>query len=128
MLPNMPQMQGSKEERKLCKIYKQLSEVDRHSLLRFADFLLNSQEETSEKSHSEPISSKPLDIPRPKKESVIKAIRRLTATYPMIDKDSLFEKTSTLMTEHVMQGRAADNIIDELEEIFAHKYKEFDNG
>ena len=127
MLPNMPQMQGSAEERKLCKIYKQLNDADRHALLRFADFLSN-QEATTEKNDLEVISSTPLDIPRPKKESVIKAIRRLTATYPMVDKDTIFEKISTLMTEHMMNGRAAESVIDELEDIFSHKYKELNNG
>ena len=127
MLPHMPPIQGSTEERKLCKIYKQLNDADRHALLSFADFL-NQQEASTGNETPKSRSSEPLDIPRPKKESVIKAIRRLTSTYPMIDKEGIFEKISALMTEHIMTGRAADDVIDELEEIFLQQYKALTNG
>lgn len=126
MQQHMLQGQGSKEERKLCKIYKNLNEVDQQTLLSFADFLNNRDISTAKE--VEPISSTPLDIPRPEKESVIKAIRRLSETYPMIDKDSMFDQTSKLMTSHVMEGRSAESVIDELEELFTAKYKDFTNG
>jgi len=127
MLPNMPQIKGSTEERKLCKIYKQLNKNDQNTLLRFADFLAN-QESVTEEDAKKPLPLEPINIPRPDKESVIKAIRRLTTSYPMVDKENIFEKISALMTEHVMSGREASSVIDELEELFAQQYKEISNG
>lgn len=119
----MPQIQGNTEERKLCKIYKQLNKSDRNTLLRFADFLASQDCIAGENIQKSP-PLEPINIPRPDKESVIKAIRRLTASYPMVNKENIFEKISTLMTEHVMSGREARSVIDELEELFAQQYKE----
>lgn len=67
--------------------------------------------------------AEPKHAPRPDNESVIKAIKRLSDCYPMIDRDSVFNKTSALMTAHVMQGRAAEEVIDELEALFAAEYE-----
>ena len=128
MLPNIPQMQGSSEERKLCKIYKNLDSVDRQTLLSFANFLDSQSSSSVDKKTDEVAVLKPLDIARPEEESVIKAIRRLSETYPMLDKDSMFDKISKLMTEHIMSGRKAKSVIDELEEMFADKYTALDHG
>lgn len=61
-------------------------------------------------------------IPRPAQESVIAAIKRLSQTYPMLDKTTLFHETSQLMTQHVMQGRTAVEVIDDLEALFQQHY------
>ncbi len=67
----------------------------------------------------------PIAISRPAQETVIAAIRRLAETYPMIDRSLVFSDTSALMTEHVMQGRPASEVIDELEALFSRLYQEF---
>jgi 2-polyprenyl-6-hydroxyphenyl methylase / 3-demethylubiquinone-9 3-methyltransferase len=54
-------------------------------------------------------------MPRPAVESVVKAIKRLMATYPMLARDKLLNDTSALMTQHVVHKRPAVEIIDELE-------------
>lgn len=61
-------------------------------------------------------------IPRPKQETVVAAIRRLTKTYPMLDKKILFEQTSIAMTEHVMQQVPTVDSIDRLEVVFEKEY------
>jgi len=58
----------------------------------------------------------------------LKAIRRLAKTYPMIDRDRLFQQTSALMAQHVMQGRPAAEVIDELEALFAETYRKMLEG
>ncbi len=127
MLSNMPQQQGSKEERQLCKLYKKLNKADRHSLLSFAEFLV-SREATFSKNTQTTIPTTPLDIPRPKHESVIKAVRRLKKTYPMLNTDSMFDTISALMTSHIMEARPAATVIDELEALFTRHYEDFCNG
>ena len=105
------------EERRLLRAYKSLDKQNRQSLMDFAEFLMSRQEP------EELAVSEPLDIPRPDSESVVKAIKRLTNTYPMIDKGQLFNETSLLMSQHIMQGREAEEVIDELEELFLQHYQ-----
>ena len=128
MLPTVPKMQGSSDERKLCKIYKKLNNNDRQTLMKFADFLSSEKSAQENNEATNNVSQTPLKIDRPKEESVIKAIRRLSETYPMLDKDTMFDQISNLMTEHIMSGREAESVIDELEEIFADKYVALVNG
>ena len=126
MLPNIPQQQGSKEERKLCKLYKKLDEADRHSLLSFAEFLASRDQDLEGTQQTNPAT--PLDIPRPENESVIKAVRRLKETYPMLNTDNMFDTISALMTSHIMEARPAATVIDELEALFTQHYEDFRNG
>ncbi len=65
----------------------------------------------------------PESIERPAQESVVKAIKRLAATYPMLDRAKMLHETSALMTQHVMQGRDAVEVIDELEIVFRRHYE-----
>jgi len=43
----------------------------------------------------------------------------------MLDKSKMLDETSALMTEHIMRGRAAVEVIDELEKAFSRRYEEF---
>lgn len=116
MLPASQTMTA--EERRLLRAYKSLDKPNRQSLMDFAEFLASRNQTDVE------VASEPLDIPRPESESVVKAIKRLTATYPMIDKGTLFNETSLLMSQHIMQGREAKEVIDELETLFEKYYLE----
>ncbi|MFK5970023.1 MAG: Crp/Fnr family transcriptional regulator [Candidatus Marithrix sp.] len=106
----------SKLER-LQTIFKKLSSEQQQTLLEFAEFLLTR------------IVKKPLVkaelIPRQSDESVIAAIKRLSKSYPMLDKAIMLDKTSILMTEHIMQGRDKTKVIDELETIFLKNYERY---
>lgn len=62
--------------------------------------------------------------PRPAEESVVLAIRRLTRSYPMLDRRRLMGPASALMAQHALQGRAAAEVIDELELVFERHYRE----
>lgn len=105
-------------EKQLIKLFKALRPEDREALLKFAEFL-------KERGDSQPAEDilDPKPIPRPESETVIAAIQRLSATYPMLDKSAIFHETSALMTQHVLQGREAVTVIDELEELFAQHYR-----
>jgi hypothetical protein len=107
-------------EKKLLKYYSKLTPDQRVSLLQFAEFLL--EKGTTDYSIQEQIPE-PVLKERPSVETVVAAIKRLTASYPMLDRDKLFNDTSSLMTRHVMQGEEAAVIIDELELLFQRKYQ-----
>ena len=119
MLPGMPQSTGSADEKRLRKLYRDMCSQDQATLMRFAEFLAGSP--TLE---LEPMTEFPTPeaIPRAEQESVVKAIKRLTATYPMIPRERLLNETSSLMTAHVIHGKPATVVIDELEMMFTQHY------
>ena len=106
----------SKIEKRLREILSELPEAQAVALLEYAEFL-------AARYHGPKEITAPLDIPRPEKESVVKAIKRLGVTYPMIDRAKMLNETSVLMTQHVISGRAAAEVIDELESMFRKQYE-----
>ncbi|HRH79984.1 MAG TPA: hypothetical protein PLW81_02955 [Thiobacillaceae bacterium] len=107
------------DERRLLRLFRALPETRRAGLLDYAEFLLARDRGSAD---SENIDT-PLDIPRPARENVVKAIKRLTATYPMLDRGKLLHDTSALMTQHLVHGRSAGEVIDELEGVFRSHYE-----
>ncbi|CAA6820903.1 MAG: Unknown protein [uncultured Thiotrichaceae bacterium] len=117
MLPILNSSDGS-DEKRLRESFAKLNERDKETLLRFTDFLVAS----SEPEYPMGEFPDPEAIVRPEQESVVKAIKRLAATYPMINRDKLLHQTSDLMTAHLINGRAATEVIDELQQLFADHY------
>ncbi len=110
----------SGREKKMLQLFRKLNREQQESVQAFAEFLLSRTEDNDAVQEEIP---EPQPIPRPEEESVVKAIKRLTATYPMIDRQSILNQTSALMAQHIMQGRAAAEVIDELEVIFRTHYE-----
>jgi hypothetical protein len=125
MLPPKP-MTGSADEQRLQRLFKRLDEADRHALLQYAEFLADRGEQRDAPETRVPVE--PRDIPRPRQETVIAAIRRLTETYPMLPKGLLLHDTADLMSAHVLQGREAAVVIDELESVFRRHYEQVNSG
>jgi len=120
MLP--PKVQLPPSQQRLLKLFRQLPESAQDSLLSYAEFLL--QRDGQPPRRSEPAClPPPREIPRPESETVVAAIRRLSDAFPMLDKNELLHEASALMTAHVMQGRPAAEVIDELEGIFRRHYE-----
>jgi hypothetical protein len=118
MLP--PKIQLPPEQQRLLKLFRELSEAGRESLLNFAEFLVHREAGSSTNRQA---AAEPADIPRPESESVVAAIRRLSNTFPMVDKDALLHEAADLMSAHVVQGRPAVEVIDELEVVFRRHYE-----
>ena len=112
-------------EKKLLKHFSRLSEEQQKTLLQFAEFLVQRGEDSVEAPQE---ILQPVLIKRPSEETVVGAIKRLTASYPMLDREKLFNETSILMTRHVMQGHEAQLVIDELELLFDKYYRELVNN
>ncbi len=110
-------------EKDLLTRFEHLSDARRETLLSFADFLVS---QTTVVPAVPVPPAEPRYIPRPEQESVIAAIKRLNATYFMLeDRASLLNETSALMTQHVMQGRDIRKVVDELETVFARFFAEW---
>lgn len=93
-----------------------MPEQAQKSVLDFCDFLY-AQNPTS---NNEILS--PKKIARPDSESVVLAMRRLSDTYYMLNKDDLLHEASGLMSQHILQGKDATEVIDELEVLFEKFY------
>lgn len=110
----------SKLEDAILNSLRRLPDEQKQALVDYAEFLSQRygvDEDT--------IPLDPLDIPRPQEESVVKAIRRLAKTYPMLDSKELFEKTSSYMMRNLMHGEDGYVLIDEMEVFFQQSYQDF---
>ncbi len=108
---------GGSPEKRLVELYAQLPEAERKSLLDFAEFLASRCEPAA------PVSLEPLVIPRPAEETVVAAMKRLRETYHMLDHSRLLHEASGLMAQHLMQGRPAPEVIDDLEQLFLRHFE-----
>jgi hypothetical protein len=112
---------------KLVAIAARLREDERKQLLEYAEFL-ESRSNHAQAHLQEQAHQSPLEIPRPDEETVIAAMQRLARTYPMLNKDKLLHEAAGLMSEHVMHGRDAVEVIDDLEALFMRHYELHNNG
>lgn len=109
---------ASTDDDKLLALFARLPEAEQHTLLAFAEFLVAQQPEAAPQPFPEPQWQA-----GPEGESVVAAIKRLRQVYHMLNRDTIFQKTSTLMTAHIMEGRTATDVIAELEGLFAQEYQ-----
>ena len=112
------------EDKRLLALFRRLSEARQQTLMDFAAFLAGKE---SADSANSPVLE-PVPIPRPEQENVVMAIKRLRATYPMLDSADLFNEASAQMTRHLMHGIPATEVIDELEQIFLQRYQSSREG
>jgi len=104
---------------RLQEIAGALSREDGQTLLAFAEFLAA---RADERPTPVPLTP-PAPGPGPEGESVVAAMKRLSAQYPMLDKAKLLDAASRLMGEHVLRGRKAPEVIVDLEKLFDSHYQ-----
>ena len=109
----------SDAEKRLLEIYSRLPEDQQVVLSDYAEFLFQRHGQES----SVQTVAAPLPIERPAQESVVGAIKRLRKSYAMLDHGKLLHEASALMAKHIVKGEPADQVIDELEELFASRYQ-----
>jgi len=113
------------EEKKLLALFEKLDGAQQQTLMEFAAFL--STRATQDSERGLPVPVQPLPIARPETETVVMAIKRLTQTYPMLDRRKLFGDTSKYMALHALEGRPAVEVIDDLEVVFERRYRAMQN-
>lgn len=107
---------GKSKDPQLRAVLDALTDEEVASVLDFAQYLRDRRPVLPE------TPPEVVNIPRPQGESVIAAIRRLTQSYPMLDRDTVFNEASGLMARHVMQGETSEDTIDQLEALFQSRY------
>ena len=111
----------TKSEKNLLGLFSSMDEKGQSALLEYAEFL-------AARHPAGQVSMTPLDIERPEQESVVAAIKRLSNTYPMLDRQALLHETSSFMMQHMMHGRGSIEIIDEMEIYFRQQYERLGPG
>jgi hypothetical protein len=109
--------EGMKGEKKLLDLFDQLTSEQQDKLIAFAEFLNAGAQDG-------PVAAEPAAIPRPAAETVSMAIRRLTKTYPMLDRRRLMGEASQLLAQHALEGRPSAAVIDDLEALFVVHYEQ----
>ena len=92
------------EEKQLLALFSSLAKEQQQMLLDFMLFL-QSRTEKAPAALLEP-------IPHPETESVVKAIKRLMASYPMLERSKLLHETSAVLTQHIVQSKPAKEAIN----------------
>jgi hypothetical protein len=72
-----------------------------------------------------PVLQQPHAIQADENESVVGALRRLSKSYFMLQDHSLLDDATRLMSQHVIQGREALEVIEELEILFSNGYETY---
>ena len=108
----------NKNEKKLINNYNALDSAERDMLISFSDFLA----QRSEKFYR---IEEPVKISRPPEETIIAAIKRMSATYPMLDKGKMLSDVSEKMTAHLIHGQDLALVIDETEDYFKQQYEKY---
>ena len=116
-------------EQQLREHFQQLDAGDQATLLAFAAFLASRSPARTVTVKTEPVTiPEPEIIQRPEKESVVGALKRLSKSYPMLDKTEMLSATSDLVATTIMQGTDPVGVIDELEDIFSTHYEQLVSG
>lgn len=114
----------------LVTLLEQLPPNDLEAVTRFAEFLLSRGAgvpaiagNAAQVADAPAELPEPKPIPRPDNEKVVAAVKRLSQTYFMLDKKEMLGVTSDLVTQHILHGREAGEVIDELENLFEQRYR-----
>ena len=121
MIPSFPA--SDKSQRQLLKLFSRLDKENQQHLLAYLEFLVSRSRSPDKQTAGATVSEEPVNLPRPDNESVVAAIKRLSKSYSMLDKGDMLHETSDLMSSHVLKGRPAAEVIDELEVLFLRHYE-----
>lgn len=103
-------------EARLLRAWRRLDRERRTTLVEFAEFLAARG--------AAPRSAQVATL-RPQHETVVHAVRRLNASYPMLERAQLLQPVGDLLSQHLVDGRAPAAVIDDLETLYANAYAAF---
>lgn len=120
----------SAQGQQLLALFEGLASGEQATLLAFAEFLAarhgTALDGAAPQAMTRTITPlpEPEAIERPSGESIVAGLKRLSKTYPMLDKSEMLSATSDLVASHILRGSDAALAIDELERIFASHYRQ----
>jgi hypothetical protein len=99
---------------RIIALLERLDEEGRRTLVEYAEFLVGRADA--------PPPGAPAE--RPPEETVLQAVRRLNRNYPGLRRAALMQSVGELLLQHMMDQRAAVEVIDALEALYAHAHAE----
>jgi hypothetical protein len=99
----------------LIDLVRTLGAEDRRTLLEFARYLASRR--------PRPEAATRVDVPRPMNETVVQAVKRLNASYPGLERKRLVTRVGVLLSSHMVDGRDAASVIDELEALYVDAHR-----
>jgi hypothetical protein len=106
---------------RLMEIIENLTDEDRRAVVAFAEYL---QSRNPMRPETERVWQEPVVPVRAPDETVVGAIKRLAAAYPMLDRKALLGDVSDMMSQYLVHGRSVTAVIDDLEALYQRRYRE----
>ena len=103
---------------KLVALSERLDDDGRRRLLEYAEFLVSRIEVQAAPERA---------TTRPPGETVLEAVRRLNRGYPKLRRGALMQPVGELLAQHMVDARAAEEVIEELEALYARAHADRDN-
>ena len=100
---------------RLVALIERLDEHGRSTLLEYAEFLASRGTAPSVAQAAQTA---------PPGETVLQAVRRLNRSYPGLRRRGLLQPVGELLSQHLVDARAAEEIIAELEALYARAHGE----
>jgi hypothetical protein len=100
---------------RLVAVLEKLDESGRRRLIEYAESLV---------SRNEVQAAPPSLAPRPAGETVLQAIKRLNGGYPGLRRAALMQPVGELLSQHMVDGRAREEVIGDLEALYARAHAE----
>lgn len=109
-------------ERKLLSTFRKLDDQSQKMLLSYSEFLATQDKHL----HLETVTiEKPKTVLVNENETVVGAVKRLSASYYMLKGPELLNAATNLMSQHIMLGRESSEVILELESLFKTQYRDY---
>ncbi len=109
-------------KRQLMRMYNRLGKRDQDRLFSFARFMCQRQGKIKKRQ-----SEMRRAISRPKYQSRSETAINLRQGNSMLDISTLLSEASELISQHVMEGRDVNEVIDELEMLFQNHYQNYES-
>ena len=100
---------------RLVMLFERLDDDGRRTLVEYAEFLAGRLEPSDDETSVEA---------GPPGESVLQAVRRLNRSYPGLRRAALLQPVGELLSQHLVDARAAAEVIAELEALYARAHAE----
>jgi hypothetical protein len=117
----------TENEKRILAAFERLNEDQQRQVVDYAEFLGNrpggEAEAPAPGSPAEPESPQPVE--KDPEEGPVQAIKRLRATYPMLDPSKLLDETTTIMSRRYLQDKPEGEVIEEIEETFERHYRHY---
>lgn len=98
---------------RLVTLFERLDDDGRRTLVEYAEFLVGRSAVAESAARAEA---------GPPGESVLQAVRRLNRSYPGLRRAALLPQVGDLLSQHMVDARAAEEVIAELEALYARTH------